>query len=154
MRNGIDEAGTLVLLSVFAAGTVALQLPLGWIADRGGLGRWLNVAAVAGALGALLLPFAIGASALLYPLLFVWGGLMIGLYTLGLAQLGDRFQGPSLVGANALFISIYAVGSMSGPPLYGVAMDAFGPNALPIGVLVCCLAMTAAGLAMGRPAKV
>ena len=154
LRNGISEFDTLLLLSVFAAGTVALQLPLGWLADRGGLARYLLASAAAGALGALLLPFAVGSPALLWPLLFVWGGLMIGLYTLGLAQLGERFQGAPLAGANALFISIYAIGSTSGPPVYGMAMDRLGPNALPIGVLVCCLAMMAAGLAGRRQSHV
>lgn len=150
LRNGISEADALVLLSIFAGGTVMLQLPLGWLADRGGLARYLLASAAAGALGAALLPFAIGSPVLLWPLLFIWGGLMIGLYTLGLAQLGERFQGAPLVGANALFISIYAVGSMTGPPIYGAAMDAYGPNALPIGVLVCCLLMMAAGLGRRR----
>lgn len=153
LRNGIGEAETLLLLSIFAAGTVALQLPLGWLADKGGLGRFLLGSAAAGAVGALLLPFSIGSPILLWPLLFLWGGLMVGLYTLGLAQMGERFQGPSLAGANALYISIYAVGSVCGPPLYGAAMDRFGPDALPTGVLLCCLAMMAAGLARRRPSR-
>jgi MFS family permease len=150
LRTGVSEADTLLILSVFAAGTVTLQLPLGWLADKGGLGRFLVGSAAAGALGAVLLPFTVGVPGLLWPLLFLWGGLMVGLYTLGLAQMGERFRGPSLAGANALYISIYAVGSMCGPPLYGAAMDRFGPNALPIGVLICCLTMLAAGLAPRR----
>ena len=150
LRHGINEQEALLILSVFAGGTVMLQLPLGWMADRGGLARYLFASAAAGALGAFLLPFAIDSPTLLWPLLFIWGGLMIGLYTLGLAQLGARFQGPSLVGANALFISVYAVVSMSGPPIYGAAMDRFGPDALPVGVLLCCLLMMAAGTVRWR----
>ena len=154
LRHGLSEADALTLLSVFASGTVALQLPLGWLADRGGLARYLLASAAAGAIGAAALPFVVGSAGFLWVHLFIWGGLMIGLYTLGLAQLGERFQGPSLVGANALYISIYAVGSMTGPPLYGAAMDTFGPNALPVGVLACCLLMMAAGLGRRRQPRV
>ncbi|MEZ5924811.1 MAG: MFS transporter [Hyphomicrobiaceae bacterium] len=154
LRNAIAEADTLVLLSVFAAGTVVLQPLIGWLADRDGLQRWLTFSAAAGAVGALLLPFAVGSPLFLWALLFPWGGLMVGLYTLGLAQMGRRFQGASLAGANALFISLYTVGSMTGPPVYGMAMDRYGPNALPIGVAVCCAALVIASLAAGRTSRV
>lgn len=153
LRTGFGEGETFLLLSFFSAGSVVLQIPLGLIADRGGHTRLLLVSAAAGALGALLLPFAAHAPLLLRGLLFVWGGLMVGLYTLGLAQLGQHFKGPSLAGANALYVSIYACGSVTGPLLYGASMDWIGPGALPAGVLVCCLAMMASGL-VARRAKI
>lgn len=153
LRTGFGEGETFHLLSVFAAGSVALQLPLGLIADRGGHRRLLLVSAAAGALGAAALPFVIGIPSLLWPLLFVWGGLMVGLYTLGLAELGARFKGPPLAGANALYVSVYACGSVSGPPIYGALMDGIGPHALPLGVLVCCVLIFIAGLAPGRQPK-
>lgn len=150
LRTGFGEGETFLLLAIFAAGSVALQIPLGLVADRGGHRRLLLVSAAAGALGAALLPLAVDSASLLWPLLFVWGGLMVGLYTLGLAELGARFKGPTLAGANALYVSVYAGGSVTGPPAYGALMDSLGPHALPIGVLVCCLMIFVAGLARRR----
>jgi MFS family permease len=150
LRIGFGEGETFLLLAIFAAGSVALQIPLGLVADRGGHRSLLLVSAAAGALGAALLPFTAGSPTLLWPLLFVWGGLMVGLYTLGLAELGARFKGPPLAGANALYVSVYAIGSVTGPLIYGAGMDWLGPHALPVGVLVCCLMIFVAGLAPRR----
>lgn len=156
LHRGVSEASALLFLSVFSAGTVAMQIPIGWLADLGGRRTLLVVASLAGAIGALLLPFVFAERLLLWPHLFLWGGLMVGLYTLGLAGVGDRFQGPGLAGANALFISLYSAGSIVGPPLFGAGIDWGGVEALPVGIFVLCLALTAVavlGLPMDRPGR-
>jgi MFS family permease len=140
IRTGFTEAGALILLTVLGVGTVTLQLPLGWLADKVGRRRLLLVSGVAGAAGAMALPLALGLPSLLWVILFLWGGFFVGLYTVALAELGERFQGPALAGANSLFVMSYSVGSLAGPPVLGVAMDVFGPNGLPFGLAVACLA--------------
>jgi MFS family permease len=125
---------------VLGVGTVTLQLPLGWLADKVGRRRLLLVSGVAGAAGAMALPLALGLPSLLWVILFLWGGFFVGLYTIALAELGERFQGPALAGANGLFVMSYSVGSLAGPPALGVAMDVFGPNGLPFGLAAACLA--------------
>jgi MFS family permease len=139
IRTGFTEANALILLTVLGIGTVTLQLPLGWLADKVGRRRLLLVSGVAGAAGAMALPLALGLPSLLWVILFLWGGFFVGLYTIALAELGERFQGPALGGANALFVMSYSVGSLAGPPALGVAMDVFGPNGLPFGLAAACL---------------
>jgi MFS family permease len=139
VRTGFTEADALILLTVLGVGTVTLQLPLGWLADRVGRRRLLLVSGVAGAAGALALPLALGLPTLLWVILFLWGGFFVGLYTVALAELGERFQGPALAGANGLFVMAYSAGSLAGPPVLGVAMDVLGPNGLPVGLAAACL---------------
>ena len=139
VRTGFTEADALILLTVLGVGTVTLQLPLGWLADRVGRRRLLLVSGVAGAGGAMALPLALGLPSLLWVILFLWGGFFVGLYTIALAELGERFQGPALAGANGLFVMAYSAGSLAGPPALGVAMDVFGPSGLPFGLAAACL---------------
>jgi len=139
IRTGFTEADALILLTVLGVGTVTLQLPLGWLADKVGRRRLLLVSGVAGAAGAMALPLALGLPTLLWVILFLWGGFFVGLYTIALAELGERFQGPALAGANGLFVMAYSVGSLARPPALGVAMDVFGPNGLPFGLAAACL---------------
>jgi len=146
LRNGLEEAEALLLLSIAIAGTVTLQIPLGWLADRLERRRLLLLAGAAGALGAALLPMTIGQPLLLWPLLFLWGGLIVGLYTLALAMLGDRFSGDLLARANALFVMTYCLGSAIGPPLAGTAMDLLSVEGFPASLSLSCLAFLALGL--------
>jgi MFS family permease len=139
IRTGFNEADALILLTVLGVGTVTLQLPLGWLADRVGRRRLLMLSGVAGAAGAMALPLALGLPSLLWVILFLWGGFVVGLYTIALAELGERFQGPALAGANGLFVMAYSAGSLGGPPALGVAMDVLGPNGLPLGLAAACL---------------
>lgn len=61
-------------------------------------------------------------------LMFVWGGANYGLYTAGLALIGDRFTNEALTAATAAFASVYAVAAVASPTLAGQAIDRFGAD--------------------------
>ena len=61
-------------------------------------------------------------------LLFVWGGVVAALYTIGLAHLGSRLSGRDLASANAAFVLCYGLGMVLGPQAIGIGMDLFGTN--------------------------
>ncbi|MEO1310650.1 MAG: MFS transporter [Pseudomonadota bacterium] len=126
---GEDAAGRLII--VYGAGTVAIQWLLGRGADAFGAVRMLFFCAGVGVLGAALTPAAAASLYGFYVLLFIWGGVIVGVYTVGLALMGDRFAGPTLTTANTGFVLGYNVGALIGPALAGVAMAAGGPQALP-----------------------
>ena len=65
---------------------------------------------------------------LMAALLFVWGGVVAALYTIGLAHLGSRLSGHELASANAAFVLCYGLGMVLGPQAIGIAMDLFGAN--------------------------
>ena len=130
LRAGLTpEVGTGMLASI-AIGNVALQYPLGALADRIGPKTVLLVCAAAGVLGALTLPLLIGTPPLLYAALFLWGGAVVGLYTTGLILLGQTFTGAALAAGNAAVIMLYSLGGLLSPPVSGLAMDLWPPHGL------------------------
>jgi MFS family permease len=132
LEGGLDRAGAAFLLAVFTLGNAILQWPLGWLADRFGRYRMLVVTVAMVLLGALLLPLVADTRWPLWILLFVWGGVGFGVYTVALALLGERIPPAELAAANALFVMVYEVGSLSGPVLAGGAMDLVGRQGMPL----------------------
>ncbi|MEJ1996165.1 MAG: MFS transporter [Limibacillus sp.] len=131
LRSGLGQDAGVLLLSVTIAGTVALQVPLGLLSDRMNRRVLLLVCGFVGLIGALALPGLIGEGWSVWLLVFVWGGVFVGLYTVALAMMGHRFKGGQLPQANGLFVMLYCLGSMTGPPLAGSAMDLIGPQGFP-----------------------
>lgn len=132
LKNGLDINAAATLLAVTGAGSIALQVPIGWLSDRFDRRHVLLFCAAIGLAGVALLPALINLQAWLWPMLFVWGGVIVGLYTVGLALLGERLHDHDLAAANAAFIQAYGVGAILGPTLAGAAMSATGPTGLPL----------------------
>jgi MFS family permease len=130
LRSGLDEGSSLYLVTVFLAGNVVLQLPIGRLADRLGRIRVLAGCALVGMIGPILLPLLIHTPGLLWPLLLLWGGTLYGFYTQGIATLGDSYPPEQLAAANAVFVIVYCAGGILGPSLGGVAMDLWAPDGL------------------------
>jgi MFS family permease len=149
LRSGLDERAALWLIGVFLAGNVALQLPIGLLADRFGRRFMLGVCALTSCLGPLFLPPLLHTPALLWPLLFLWGGTLYAFYSQGVALLGERFAPAQLAGANTLFVMIYCVGGVIGPSAGGFVMDSWFPSGLPALLSLTALLMLA-GLGLAR----
>lgn len=126
LRVGLSEGEATLLVTALALGNVVFQIPFGLLSDRMDRRRLLLGATLVGALGAASIPSA-GNGVPLYLLLFVWGGIIGALYTVGLAHLGARFGGGDLAAANAAFLILYTLGMTGGPPLVGAGMDLVGP---------------------------
>ncbi len=148
LRNALSQALSLHLLTVLLVGGIALQFPIGWLADRGDRHLTLGALGVLSGLGALLLPLTLGNDLLLGILVFVLGGAVLAFYTVGLALLGQRFRAADLAVANATFIMLYESGSFLGPGIAGGAMDLWEPNGL-IGA-VTVISLLFAALAFSR----
>ena len=130
VRSGFSEAHAALAVAATSLGSMVFQYPLGMLADRFDRRSLLLICVIASAAGAVAAPFAIGSTAATYALLFVWGGLMLGIYTLGLVLVGERFKGAELAGANAAYVMLYAAGLLAAPPVEGVALDACNPTGL------------------------
>ncbi len=128
-RIGYGESESALLLTAVGLGNVLMQIPLGLVSDRMRDRRHLLVACAAiGLAGMIALPYATGSWWLMAGLLFLWGGVVAGLYTIGLAHLGSRLSGRDLAAANAAFVLCYGIGMLVGPQAIGLGMDAFGPH--------------------------
>jgi MFS family permease len=128
-RIGYPEADAALLLTMIGLGNVMLQIPLGLVSDRVGDRRYLLLAcAVVGLLGTVLMPLVADQWYFMAALLFVWGGVVAAMYTIGLAHLGSQLSGHELASANAAFVLCYGVGMVVGPQAIGIGMDLYGPS--------------------------
>jgi MFS family permease len=126
---GYTQHDAALLLTMIGLGNVILQIPLGMVSDRVHDRRMLLfLCTLVGLAGTLLMPYAAGSWHLMAALLFVWGGVVAGLYTIGLAHLGSRLSGNDLASANAAFVLCYAVGMVLGPQAIGIGMDLLGEH--------------------------
>lgn len=126
-RIGYSEADTALLLTMIGLGNVILQIPLGMLSDQVRDRRHLLLAfATIGLAGTLLMPVMAHNWHLMAGLLFVWGGMVAALYTVGLAHLGSQLSGAELAAANAAFIFCYGIGMVLGPQAIGIGMDVAG----------------------------
>jgi MFS family permease len=109
---------------------VVFPIPVGLVADRLNKVWMLAVFALVGLAGALALP-ALAADRTTYAAaLFLWGGVIGGLYPVGLAILSERFHGAGLASANAAYIMMYSLGMIAGPPALGLGLDLASPRGL------------------------
>ncbi len=130
VRLGFDPRLSAATLTSLYVGSIALQVPIGWLSDRFPRLRVLRLCAAGGLIGAALLPLFSGSALGLGAVLLIWGGLASGLYPVALSMAGDRFRGAEMVTANAALIMAYGVGALVGPVLGGAAMDLWNPNGL------------------------
>jgi MFS family permease len=139
---GSAEQRMASLVACFVAGNAVLQILLGRVAERFGSTRTMLFCVLASLAGCLLLS-SIFNSWLVWPIVFVWGGVSFGIYTMSLIQLGERFAGQALIAGNAAFALVWGTGGIVGSTATGLAMQLIGHQGLPLslGLLCCALAV-------------
>lgn len=145
---GSGEQRIASLITCFIAGNAMLQIVLGHLAERFGARQTLVFCVLTCLAGCLLLPWVFDAW-LIWPLVFLWGGVSFGIYTMALIELGERFSGQALIAGNAAFAFVWGIGGIVGSPATGLAMQLVGHQGLPLslGLLSFVLAMS---LAFGK----
>lgn len=145
-RAGFVETVAAASLSVFMAGNLVLQVPLGWLADQTDRRVILLLSAGIVCAGAIIYPLLLGEEIWLWPMMFVWGGVSWGVYTLALGLMGERFPAAQLAAANSAFVMMYEMGSFGGPIVAGTAMDLAPLYGLPVVVALASGALLLFGL--------
>ena len=128
---GLEEAEAIRLLAMLAVGSMALQYPIGWLADR--VSNYAIVAVLGVTLlgGSIALPLALPHPAISVVFMFLYGGALVGLYTISLTLLGRQFTGADLSAASAMLSVMFCIGAFVWPSLGGALMDRFGADAMP-----------------------
>lgn len=142
LTHGYDDAGAAYLVAVFSLGEAVLVAGLGWMADRYGRRFTLIACAATATLASAAIPFAVVSPVTLWPVLFVGGGTIAGIYTLGVVLIGTDFRGQRLAVVSTGFAMAYAAGSIVGSTPVGYLIDLFGAEALPVAVAVGFLGLT------------
>lgn len=137
-RAGFPSEVAALTLSVFMAGNLVLQLPVGWLADHTDRRAVLLASVAFVGVGAVVYPFFLDAGAWLLLMMFCWGGVSWGIYTLALGLMGERFPPHQLAAANSAFVMMYEVGSFFGPISAGAAMDRWPLYGMPLVIAAVC----------------
>ncbi len=163
--QGFLEGGTLTFLSIYLIGlghgedvvsglmgglflgVILIQVPVAYLADRLGRLRVLLLCHLVLLAGLTSFPWCVRMGPLA-AWLFVVGACCAALYPLGLALLGERVPTGSLARANAWYLACNCAGSLCGPVLIGLAIDAFGQRAQFAAGAVAVVVVLAAGLAV------
>lgn len=146
VAHGLGAREMSALISVWIAGNVALQVPIGLAVERWSSRSLLAASAAATAVCSALVPLTVGTEAI-WPLMFLWGGALFGVYTAALIALGDNFSGSMLVAGNSAFALMWGIGGIAGPSTSGVVMQSVGVEGLPLFLGAVCLAVAAVRLA-------
>lgn len=130
VKKGLTPELASLVLTAFIVGNVLLQFPIGWLADHVPKRRVMIGCVIATAVASALIPVSFG-TLFMWPLLLIAGACSAGIYTVGLAELGDRFKGHDLISGSASFGTVWGVGALIGALMSGWTMARFGPDGLP-----------------------
>ena len=127
---GVVEAQIGVLMLLVSLGTLAFQWPLGWISDRRDRRKAILLSAIVGFAAALVIAVTRASGVMLFPLVLVFGGFSMPLYSLSIAMMNDQLNRDEMVHAAGAIIVYYGIGSASGPLIGGLCMSRLGPAGL------------------------
>ena len=127
---GMDGGAIGSLMLLVSLGSMAFQLPLGWLSDKKSR-RFAILWSIGGAafVAALIALFRPGGG-MLYMLIFLYGGFGMPLYSLSLAFANDQFEPREMVRAAGAIVIYYGIGNAAGPVLGGQFMRWAGPEGL------------------------
>ena len=138
MGLGWTEQQGMQLVSTLLVGAILMQLPIGWLADKMNPRTLMVALALITTVTAFIWPWMFATPWVAYAMVFAWGGLFVGIYTVMLAIVGARFSGTDLVGIYAVMGSAWGVGALVGPLGAGVAMHLSSAYGLPFAVGIAC----------------
>jgi MFS family permease len=131
LRQGFSQEVALLMVSVVVVGDAALQLPIGWLADRMSRPTLFRGCGLTLLFTSLAIPPLLH-TPLIWPLLVLFGASAGGLFTLSLILIGERYRDDALVRANAHVAQLWGIGCLVGPLATGAASQWLSSHALPL----------------------
>lgn len=127
--SGMNEAQIASTMAVAMIGGMVFQFPLGRVSDR--MDRRIVIAAASFA-GVVLSAFLFTAGGIsfsvLFALMFLFGGILMPLYSIVAAHANDHAAPNEFVEISSGLLVIYGIGSMAGPVIGGAFMNGIGPD--------------------------
>lgn len=138
IREGFDAQRALFMVGTVVIGDAALQVPIGWLADKLSRTTLYKACGVILLASSLAIPLLLQ-TALIWPVLVLFGASAGGLYTLSLILIGQRYRDDALVRANAHIAMLWGLGSLLGPLSTGAASQWLSSHALPLLMAIAAL---------------
>lgn len=145
-KAGLDVSSIAALVAAVTLGGISFQLPVGWLSDRMDRRYIIIMAAFATALFALLTGFSLNHLSFMVISAFIFGGLMIPLYSLGVAHICDQMDSSRFIGASSASILVNGIGSCFGPVMVAIMMSLMGPAAFFPFVAIILMALGVFGI--------
>jgi MFS family permease len=144
---GMSTSAAALLVSVSGLGGTLLAIPSGMLADRfasPAQGRRLMMRVFTGLilLVTLASPFAASHTALVWPMVCVWGAAGGALYTLSMTDIGASNKGLALINSTAVLVLTYTLGGLSASAACGALLD----HSVDIGFPALLVGVAAMGL--------
>lgn len=127
---GMDSGAIGVLMLIVSLGSMAFQLPLGWVSDKRSRRRAILLSVGGAAIMAGLIALTRPSGVLLSAMVFLYGGFGMPLYSLSVALANDQFEPREMVRAAGAIVIYYGVGNVVGPVLASQFMRWVGPAGL------------------------
>ncbi|WP_421852374.1 MFS transporter [Oricola sp.] len=137
-QNGVAESRIATLMALAMIGGMIFQFPLGRMSDRMDRRYVILLAAALGLISCVLLTLLAGGSLVVFAaLILLLGGVMAPLYSLLVAHANDHAGSDEFVEIASGLLIVYGAGSMAGPVVSGLIMDAVGINGFFITLAAC-----------------
>jgi MFS family permease len=138
-------------MSLTIIGGAVFQWPIGFLTDRLERAHVISVVSLIAAALAVVLLLAGRQGGMVAGLAgFAYGGFAFSLYPMAVARMMDRLDPRDVVSGSAGLLLIHGCGAIVGPLVAGVAMSAFGPDALPGWFVLCEIALAVTAWLMSR----
>jgi MFS family permease len=132
MKNGLSFSDAALLLSCFMFGSLLLEVPIAWLSDYFDRRFFIVWCAFACILCAVYLPIAIYTPIQAWILVFIWGGVISGIYSISLTLIGERYNNEDdLIASNAGYSLMESIGGTLGIVSIGLTMQYLGTDGMP-----------------------
>lgn len=144
---GLSASAAALLVSVSGLGGTLLAIPSGMLADRfasPAQGRRLMMRAFTSLilLSTLASPWAVHHTALVWPMVCVWGAAGGALYTLSMTDIGASNKGLALINSTAVLVLTYTLGGLVASSVSGALIE----HSLSVGFPTLLMSVAAIGL--------
>jgi MFS family permease len=107
LKNGLPIADSALLLSSFMLGSLILEVPIAWLSDYFDRRYFIVWCSFACMVCAVCLPIAIYVPLQAWVLVFIWGGVIAGIYSVSLTIIGEKYTTTDEIIASSLGFSLY-----------------------------------------------
>lgn len=136
LKNGLTIGDSALLLTSFMLGSLILEVPIAWLSDYFDRRYFIVWCSFACMLCAVCLPIAIYVPIQAWVLVFVWGGVIAGIYSVSLTMIGEKYStNDEMIASNAGYSLMESLGGTLGIMLIGFSMQYLGTDGMPYTIM-------------------
>ncbi len=125
---GLSVPAISLFMGTLIIGGVLFQWPIGRLSDRYDRRLVLTIVTFVASALAVVASLAALSFTTLLAIVFLFGGMMIPMYSIAIAYANDHLNPDQMVAASGTLVLVGGIGAFLGPTLVAGAMDLFGPE--------------------------